>query len=140
MQLRSSSSQEQIRNLTGQVEGLQFQLTQMQVLIEKMQADNEFRFQELEGGAEGKPEAAAQSGGDVPAAELPQDPNAAAVPADPALTPVPGLEAPVAGDPLGTPMDDVPAGDLGELQDPLVGTGETGPGTLGPLTLDNTAR
>ena len=128
--------QEQIRTLTGQVEGLQFQLTQMQTLIEKMQADNEFRFQELEGGAEGKPQAATDSGGVTPTAELPQDQTAAAVPADPALAPVPGLETPVAGDPLGTPMDEIPAADLGESKDPLVGTGETGTGALGPLTLE----
>ena len=54
----------------------------------------------------GKPEAATQSGGDDAGRGVAAGPNAAAVPADPALTPVPGLEAPVAGDPLGTPMDD----------------------------------
>jgi tol-pal system protein YbgF len=138
LNLQIQQLEEQVRNLTGQVEGLQFQLTQMQTLIEKMQSDNEFRFQELEGGAEGKPQAATESGGATPAAELPQD-QTAAVPADPGVQPVPGLNTPVAADPLGTPMDDVPAGDLGESQDPLLGTGETGPGTLGPLTLDSTA-
>jgi tol-pal system protein YbgF len=136
LQLEIQQLQEQIRTLTGQVEGPQFQLTQMQTLIEKMQQDNEFRFQELEGGATGKPQAATESGGEMPTAELPQDQTTAAVPADPALAPVPGLEAPVAGDPLGTPMDDLPAADLGESQDPLLGTNETGPGQLGPLTLD----
>jgi tol-pal system protein YbgF len=104
-----------------------------------MAADNEFRFQELEGGAEGKPEAATDTGGATPAAELPQDQTALAVPADPAVTPVPGLETPVAGDPLGTPMDNLPTADLGESQDPLIGTGETGAGQLGPLTLDSAA-
>jgi TolA-binding protein len=44
-----------IRTLNGQVEGLQFQLTQMQELIQKMQDDNEFRFQQLEGGKGGAP-------------------------------------------------------------------------------------
>lgn len=126
--------QDQIRLLTGQVEGLQFQLTQMQVLIETMRADNEFRFQELEGGATGKPQAATEPGA-TPVPELPQEQTAAAtpaVPADPGLAPVPDVAIPVTGDPLGTPMHDL---DLGESQDPLVGTGQTGPGTLGPLTL-----
>jgi tol-pal system protein YbgF len=136
LQVRIQQLEEQIRILTGQVEGLQFQLTQMQVLLEKMQQDNEFRFQELEGGEPGNPQAATETVGEMPAAELPQDQTAAAVPADPALTPVPGLNAPEAGDPLGTPMDALP-GDVGESQDPLVGTSETGPGTLGPLTLDS---
>lgn len=135
--LQIQQLQEQVRNLTGQVEGLQFQLTQMQTLIERMQADNEFRFQELEGGGPGKTEAATESGGVMPSAELPQDQTTATVPADPALQPVPGLETPVAGDPLGTPMHaDLPGADLGESQDPLVGTGDMGVGQLGPLTLD----
>lgn len=139
LQLEIQQLQEQIRILTGQVEGLQFQLTQMQVLIEKMQQDNELRFQDLEGGEPGNPQAATETVGGTPTAELPQEQTAAAVPADPGVTPVPGLNTPEAGDPLGTPMDAIPEGDIGESQDPLVGTGETGQGQLGPLTLDNTA-
>ena len=38
----------QIRTMTGQIEGLQFQLTQMQTLLERMTEDNEFRFQQLD--------------------------------------------------------------------------------------------
>ncbi|MCF6303558.1 MAG: hypothetical protein L3J13_10270, partial [Devosiaceae bacterium] len=71
--LRISQMEEQMRILNGQVEGLQFQLTQIQMLIERMQEDNEFRFQQLEGGGSGKTEAAIQSGGDMPAGELPQN-------------------------------------------------------------------
>ena len=71
--LRIAQMEEQMRILTGQVEGLQFQLTQIQMLIERMQEDNEFRFQQLEGAVSGKIEAAIQSGGDRPAGELPQD-------------------------------------------------------------------
>jgi len=65
--LRISQMEEQMRIFTGQIEGLQFQLTQIQMLIERMQEDNEFRFQQLEGGGSGKTEAAIQSGGDMPA-------------------------------------------------------------------------
>lgn len=63
----------QMRLLNGQVEGLQFQLTQLQTLIANMQQDNEFRFQELEGGSLGKTEAVTQSGSETLASELPLD-------------------------------------------------------------------
>src|SRR5690606_9348208 len=72
--LQIQQLQEQIRSLTGQVEGLQFQLTQMQTLIERMTEDNEFRFQQLEGGAGKKPEAATQPGGVTQPEVLPQTP------------------------------------------------------------------
>lgn len=45
--------QEQVRQLNGRVEELTFQLLQMQEQLRKMQEDNEFRFQELEGGKRG---------------------------------------------------------------------------------------
>ncbi|RYE06949.1 MAG: tol-pal system protein YbgF [Hyphomicrobiales bacterium] len=124
-----------IRTLTGQVEGLQFQLTQMQELIVKMQDDNEFRFQQLEGGGAGKTEAAPQSGGEMPAGEAPQpatgdqqqlpDPNAA-----PQSDVQPGVsgglsalpdDGKVIAEPAGVPMDD-----LGDSADPLLGQGSAG--------------
>ncbi len=52
-----------VRNLTGQVEVLQHQLAELQAAMQTMQQDNEFRFQELEGGA-GKKSEAATSGAD----------------------------------------------------------------------------
>src|SRR5690606_29816815 len=48
LQVRLSQLEEQQRINSGQIEGLQFQLTQLQSLIERMQEDNEFRFQRLE--------------------------------------------------------------------------------------------
>lgn len=42
--------EEQLRQLNGRVEELNFQINQMQEQLRKMQEDNEFRFQELEGG------------------------------------------------------------------------------------------
>lgn len=42
--------EEQIRQLNGRIEEMSFQLLQMQETIRKAQEDNEFRFQELEGG------------------------------------------------------------------------------------------
>lgn len=41
--------EEQVRDLTGRVEELNFQVLQMQDQLRRMQEDNEFRFQELEG-------------------------------------------------------------------------------------------
>jgi tol-pal system protein YbgF len=112
--------QEQIRLLTGQVEGLQFQLTQMQTLIERMTEDNEFRFQQLEGGGSGKPQAATDAG--TPAPQLPQTETDTGsiqqLPTSPGgLEPVPGE---------GEPMDF----GLSDSQDPLLNGGQ---GTLGTL-------
>lgn len=45
--------EEQIRQLNGQIEELNFQVLQMQDQMRKMQEDNEFRFQQLEGGSAG---------------------------------------------------------------------------------------
>lgn len=42
--------EEEIRKLSGTVEELNFQILQMQEQLRKMQEDNEFRFQQLEGG------------------------------------------------------------------------------------------
>lgn len=42
--------EDQVRDLTGRVEELNFQVLQMQDQLRRMQEDNEFRFQELEGG------------------------------------------------------------------------------------------
>ena len=130
LQLQIQQLQEQIRLLTGQVEGLQFQLTQMQTLIEKMTADNEFRFQQLEGGAAGKPEAATQAGGATQPEVLPQDPAATA---DTLPEPAPLDAAPAADLGAGQPMDGV-----GESADPLVGTnGAGGADTLGTLPAED---
>jgi tol-pal system protein YbgF len=46
--------QEQLRQLNGRVEEMSFQLLQMQEQLRKAQEDNEFRFQELEGGGKKK--------------------------------------------------------------------------------------
>jgi tol-pal system protein YbgF len=46
---RVTNLEEQIRKLSGTIEELNFQVLQMQEQMRKMQEDNEFRFQELEG-------------------------------------------------------------------------------------------
>lgn len=47
---RVTQLEEEIRKLSGTVEELNFQILQMQEQLRKMQEDNEFRFQQLEGG------------------------------------------------------------------------------------------
>jgi tol-pal system protein YbgF len=50
---RAMQLEEEVRSLNGKVEDLNFQLLQLQETLRKMQEDNEFRFQELEGGKQG---------------------------------------------------------------------------------------
>lgn len=68
--------EEQVRRLNGLVEELNFQILQMQEQLRKIQEDNEFRFQEIEGK---RSDAGGESGNrmarvtrDEEAAELPQ--------------------------------------------------------------------
>ncbi len=123
LMVRIQQLEEQNRLLNGQIEGLTFQLTQMQELVNRMSEDNEFRFQALEGGARPKPEAATQAGGAMQPEALPQDPNVpmTEIP-EQGVQPLPGE---IEFDPTYTdgaaPMDD-----LGDSSDPLVGTGATG--------------
>jgi len=76
--LRLSRLEEQMRVLVGQMEGLQFQMTQYQTLIERMRKDNDFRFRQLEGTNSGKTEAAPQSGSATLPAVVPQNPELSA--------------------------------------------------------------
>lgn len=129
--VRIQQLEEQIRVLNGQIEGLTFQLTQMQEIVNRMQEDTEFRFQQLEGGAGGKTEAATQPGGVTPPEASPQTQIQAptgedAVPLteipEQGVKPLPGeAEFDPTFDQSGLPMDD-----LGDSADPLVGTGRTG--------------
>jgi len=124
--LRMQQLEDQVRSLTGQVEGLQFQLAQMQTLIQKMSDDYDYRLQQLEANRGG--------GAQPPAANAPATPPAAAPPANdqgaaaPQMETHDGVTAPVLG-PNEQPMDDI-----GGSQDPLVGSGSDAPGVeLGTL-------
>ncbi|MBI4921793.1 MAG: tol-pal system protein YbgF [Devosia nanyangense] len=128
--VRLQELEDTVRTLTGQVEGLQFQLTQMQELLQKMQDDNEFRFQQLEGGAGKKTDAATQSGGATPTGALPQAP-AGEQTTDPATTTPPaplGTDASAPAD-AGTATGD----SLGDSADPLLGTGNSSGALLGTI-------
>lgn len=98
---RVTQLEEEIRKLSGTVEELNFQILQMQEQLRKMQEDNEFRFQQLEGG--GSVGAAKKSGavtqptkGDSAGGTSPPDETTATV------APPPSGEAGVPGVNLGT--------------------------------------
>jgi tol-pal system protein YbgF len=70
--------EDQIRQMNGKIEELNFQILQMQEQIRKQQEDNEFRFQQLEQGAPaGQKKSDAGNGGksvaQAPAASTPAD-------------------------------------------------------------------
>ena len=120
--VRIQDLEEQLRTLTGQVEGLQFQLTQMQTMLQKQSEDNEFRFQQLEGGTPGKkPQAAVPTDSATPSDALPQGDAPAAPAADQPAAPD---AAPLSN--TDQPMD----GSLGQSADPLLGGGTDQLGTL----------
>ena len=127
LMVRVQQLEEQLRSQNGQIEGLLFQLTQMQEILNRMTEDNELRFRALEGGAGGKTEAATQAGGVTQPEALPQDPNGGVAPMtdipEQGVQPLPGEVEfdPTFDDGSAAPMDDV-----GNSADPLVGTGATG--------------
>lgn len=130
--VRIQQLEEQIRLLNGQIEGLTFQLTQMQEIVNRLQEDSEFRFQQLEGGAGGKTEAATQPGGVTPPEASPQT----QIPAPTGEDAVPLTDIPEQGvkplpgeaefDPTFEDQSALPMDDLGNSADPLVGTGQAG--------------
>lgn len=130
LMVRIQQLEEQIRSLNGQIEGVTFQLTQLQEILNRFQEDSEFRFQALEGGAGGKTDAATQPGGVTRPEALPQNP-ASTSEDDVPLTDIPeqGVQ-PLPGEIEFDPTFDDQSGaeidPLGQSADPLVGTGATG--------------
>lgn len=139
--VRIQQLEEQVRSLNGQVEGLTFQLTQLQEILSRLQEDSDFRFKQLEGGASGKTDAATQPGSATQPEALPQSqsqsqsqPQSQVSATDEAnvpltqipeqgVKPLPGETEfdPTFDDGSAAPMDDV-----GNSSDPLVGTGRNG--------------
>lgn len=111
--VRVQQLEEQLRSVNGQVEGLTFQLTQMQELLARTTQAYEARLNALEGGTGSAPQPSATTQPSTPAVpdtEIPPQ----------GVQPLPG-EAEF--DPT---FDDGTTGDLGNSADPLVGTGAAG--------------
>jgi len=133
--VRIQQLEDQVRTLTGQVEGLQFQLTQMQTMLQKQAEDNEFRFQQLEGGTPGKKtEAATSSDGATPSDALPQDTatEPAQLPDDGGAILPPAASGTDTSGPTPLAVEDDDA--LGESGDPLL---KGGVDKLGTITEDD---
>jgi len=97
--------EDQIRQMNGKIEELNFQILQMQEQMRKQQEDNEFRFQQLEGGGGQQPQKKSDASGA-------RDTTVAAAPAAPADT---TAEASTSSDPVGDVIIDSGTGDPGQL-------------------------
>ncbi|TGQ44040.1 tol-pal system protein YbgF [Mesorhizobium sp. M00.F.Ca.ET.216.01.1.1] len=114
--------EEQLRQMNGKIEELNFQVLQMQEQIRKQQEDNEFRFQQLEGGSQG---------GQQPAEQKKSD---ASTNTDSSVAEVPARQAPAnAGTPPASGQEVIvesPTGDPGRV------VPGTPPKTFGTITVD----
>ncbi|PWK63571.1 tol-pal system protein YbgF [Aminobacter sp. AP02] len=121
---RVTALEEQIRKLNGSIEELNFQILQMQEQMRKMQEDNEFRFQEIEGGGQKKSDASGKTNSSI--VEAPTAPQ-------PGETQTARATAPTAS---GQSVEDVIVeSGTGEPGAVAGGTGEP-PATFGTITVD----
>lgn len=111
-EMRVQQLEEQLRQLNGRVEEMSFQLLQMQETIRKAQEDNEFRFQDLEGGAAPKKKSSVET--------IPGEPNSDVANASGATTPeasgddAAALDQPIDGG--AESIDERQSVDLGKLK------------------------
>ena len=127
-----TSLEDQLRQMNGKIEELNFQVLQMQEQIRKQQEDNEFRFQQLEGSgtqggqppAQKKSDATTGTDTDVaaaPATQAPADAGAA-----------PGNDQSAGGKTVQDVIVESPDGDPGKV---IPGTGAPEK-TFGTITVD----
>lgn len=114
-ELQVQQLQEQIRQLNGKIEDMSYQILQMQEQLRKAQEDNEFRFQQLEGGKK------KSSNETVPANQTEDTANASGetTPGANQTNDAAALDQPLdnSGDSLGTQQDTgTPPVDLGQLK------------------------
>lgn len=122
--------EEQLRQMNGKIEELNFQVLQMQEQIRKQQEDNEFRFQQLEGGPQGAQQPAGQKKSEAaPSSDSPNgDGNMAEAPATQA--PADAGKAADGGKSVEDVIMESPNGDPGKL---IPGAP---PKTFGTITVD----
>ncbi|RWP43137.1 MAG: tol-pal system protein YbgF [Mesorhizobium sp.] len=116
--------EEQLRQMNGKIEELNFQVLQMQEQIHKQQEDNEFRFQQLEGGSQGAQQPREQKKSD---ATTNTDSSVAEAPATHAPA---DAGTPPAGGQSGEVIVESPTGEPGAV---IPGTP---PKTFGTITVD----
>lgn len=97
--VRLNQLQNQIRQLTGSIEQLQFRNQQLEQQLKRMQDDTEFRFQELSGKGGARPAQQARPG------QIQQPPQAAANPPPAAPLPPPQQQQGGRGDGRGDAFD-----------------------------------
>ncbi|RUU75953.1 tol-pal system protein YbgF, partial [Mesorhizobium sp. M7A.T.Ca.TU.009.01.3.1] len=114
-----TSLEEQLRQMNGKIEELNFQVLQMQEQIRKQQEDNEFRFQQLEGGG--------TQGGQPPA----QKKSDATTGTDNDVAAAPAIRAPA--DAGAAPANDQSAGGK-TVEDVIVESPDGDPGKVIPGT------
>ncbi|MER9135259.1 tol-pal system protein YbgF [Mesorhizobium sp. M0047] len=125
-----TSVEEQLRQMNGKIEELNFQVLQMQEQIRKQQEDNEFRFQQLEGGGTQGGQPPAQKKSD---ATTGSDTNVAAAPAtQPPADAAPGNNQSAGGKTVEDVIVESPDGDPGKV---IPGTGAPEK-TFGTITVD----
>ncbi|RWP59286.1 tol-pal system protein YbgF [Mesorhizobium sp.] len=116
--------EEQLRQMNGKIEELNFQVLQMQEQIRKQQEDNEFRFQQLESGSQGAQQPREQKKSD---ATTNTDSSVAEAPATHAPA---DAGTPPAGGQSGEVIVESPTGEPGAV---IPGTP---PKTFGTITVD----
>jgi tol-pal system protein YbgF len=119
--LRLGRLEEQLRTLNGQIEQLQFQNKTLQDQLRKVQEDNEFRFQQLEGGKKGAPPSRPQQRTEA-------SPSAETLKSPPQLGAPPRNLGQLPADATGSPVDMAPAGSVSQPLEPLPGTQSDRPG------------
>ena len=118
--------EDQLRQMNGKIEELNFQILQMQEQIRKQQEDNEFRFQQLEGGSGAK--APAQKKSDAAPLDGDAGTGVAAAPADQA--PADAGAQSDGGQSVGEVIVESQTGDPGKV------INGTPPKTFGTITVD----
>jgi tol-pal system protein YbgF len=148
--VRLNRLENQVRQMAGQIEELQYENRTLKEQVRKFQEDVEYRFQESRGGSKpGPPTSPGQApGGVTPSRPAPTPPQRRSDAFDPSEAPdAPGAprplgstapSAPLGRSPVGAPMP-LPGGALAGSIGEMIEADEAQPGN-GPLDLGQTAR
>ncbi|MEO5756171.1 MAG: tol-pal system protein YbgF [Mesorhizobium sp.] len=107
--------EDQLRQMNGKIEELNFQVLQMQEQIRKQQEDNEFRFQQLEGGTQGGQAPAAPKKDPQKKSDATTDTNTDVAAAPATQAPADADTAPAGGQSVEDVIVESPSGDPGKV-------------------------